>query len=146
MAPLVSTIEIARPPGEVFACLTDPDRFRDWQPDVVAVRTQESGPLTAGRRFTTTRRVGRARRTMTQEVTAYRPGERWAARGVDGPLRPSMDVTLTPVGTGRTRVTFALDFAARGPGVVLVPLVRRRAAKNTPKSYRRFKEPLETKS
>ncbi len=38
MAPLVSTIEIARPPDEVFAFATDPLRFAEWQRDVVRTR------------------------------------------------------------------------------------------------------------
>jgi uncharacterized protein YndB with AHSA1/START domain len=31
MAPLVSTIEIARPQDEVFAYVTDPTTFVEWQ-------------------------------------------------------------------------------------------------------------------
>ena len=31
MAPAVTTIEIARPPEEVFAYVTDPSRFSEWQ-------------------------------------------------------------------------------------------------------------------
>src|SRR5262249_17894275 len=63
MSAIVSTIDIARPPDEVFAYVTDPARFPEWQDDVVRVQV-------AGSRFTTTRRIGRAERTMTQEITA----------------------------------------------------------------------------
>jgi uncharacterized protein YndB with AHSA1/START domain len=31
MAPLVSTIDIARPRDEVFAYITDPSTFAEWQ-------------------------------------------------------------------------------------------------------------------
>jgi uncharacterized protein YndB with AHSA1/START domain len=34
----VSTIEIARPPQEVFTYVTDPARFAEWQYDVVRGR------------------------------------------------------------------------------------------------------------
>jgi uncharacterized protein YndB with AHSA1/START domain len=37
MAPIVSHIEIARPPDEVFAYVTDPSRFHEWQHDVMRV-------------------------------------------------------------------------------------------------------------
>jgi uncharacterized protein YndB with AHSA1/START domain len=45
MAPLVSTIEIARPPEEVFAYATNPTRFAEWQNDVVRVRFDDWQPL-----------------------------------------------------------------------------------------------------
>jgi len=38
MPPIVSRIDIARPPDEVFAYATDPSRFAEWQRDVVRVR------------------------------------------------------------------------------------------------------------
>ncbi len=37
MPPIVSHIEIARPPDEVFSYVTDPSRFTEWQADVVRV-------------------------------------------------------------------------------------------------------------
>ncbi|MGI5456012.1 SRPBCC family protein [Streptomyces sp. CA-249302] len=140
MAPLVSSIEISRPPAEVFAYVTDPARFAEWQGDVVSARAASDG-----RTFTTTRRIGPKDRTFSQEVTDSRPPFHWSARGLDGPLRPSMDMTLEPLadGTG-SRVTFALDFAPRGIGLALLPLVRRQAAKGAPVSYRNLKRRLES--
>ena len=43
MTPIVSTVEIARPPKEVFAYATDPSRFSEWQKGVV------SGAVEGGR-------------------------------------------------------------------------------------------------
>ena len=40
-------------------------------------------------------------------------------------------------------MTFTLDFEGHGVGVVLVPLVRRQAAKGAPFSYARLKNLLE---
>ncbi|MBQ0892325.1 SRPBCC family protein [Micromonospora sp. U56] len=145
MTAAVSTIDIDRPPDEMFAYVTDPTRFAEWQHDVVGVRLESGGPVGLGTRFTTTRRIGGVERTMTQEVTEdSRPG-RWAVHGVDGPIRPSVTVTVEPLDEGaRSRVTFALDFAGHGVGVPLVPMVRRLAAKGAPASYRHLKERLET--
>lgn len=52
MAPLVSSIDIARPPEQVFAYVTDPIRFPEWQYDVVSVRMEDDAPAGAGSRFT----------------------------------------------------------------------------------------------
>jgi uncharacterized protein YndB with AHSA1/START domain len=143
MPPIVSSIDIARPPDEVFSYLTDPSRFAEWQHDVVHVR-MEGGATGLGARFTTTRRIGGVERTMTQEVTQLRPPRSWAVHGVDGPIRPSADVTVEPLdGGARSRVTFALDFEGHGIGKPLVAAVRRQARKAAPRSYRNLKERLE---
>ena len=145
MPPIVSTIEIARPPDEVFSYVTDPSRFAEWQDDVVSVRLAGGRPPSVGSTFTTTRRIGRSERTMTQETTEISPPKSWAVHGVDGPIRPSMNVTVEPLDDGtRSRVTFALDFEGHGIGVPLLPLVRRQAQKGAPMSYRNLKNRLES--
>ncbi len=85
MPPIVSSIEIDRPPDEVFSYVTDPSRFAEWQHDVVRVRIEGARPPGVGSRFTTTRRIGGAERTMTQEITELSPPRSWAVHGVDGP-------------------------------------------------------------
>jgi uncharacterized protein YndB with AHSA1/START domain len=143
--PIVSSIEIDRPPDEVFSYVTDPSRFAEWQHDVVSVRIEGGGPPRLGSRFTTTRRIGGVERTMTQEITEINPPRSWAAHGVAGPIRPNANITVEPLNDStRSRVTFALAFEGHGIGVPLVPVVRRMAAKGAPRSYRNLKERLES--
>ena len=138
MEPLVSTIEIARPPEEVFAFATDPLHFADWQDDVVSVH------MLGDSRFTTTRRINGGKRTMIQQITRNDPPHGWAAQGIDGPIRPHATITIEPVNEGtRSRVTFTLDFEGHGIGVPLVPLIRRQAQAGAPISYRNLKQLLE---
>ena len=73
MSPITSHIEIARPAEEVFVYATDPSRFSEWQDDVVSVRVETGQAPGVGSRFTTTRRIGRGERAMTQEITESRP-------------------------------------------------------------------------
>jgi uncharacterized protein YndB with AHSA1/START domain len=140
MAPIESTFEIDRTPADVFAYVTDPTRFHEWQHDVVRVR------FTGDTRFLTTRRIGRMERTMTQEITENIPVRRWAARGVDGPVRPHATLDIAPLDDGaRSRVTVALDFTGRGIGRLIVPLfVRPAARRGSPYSYRNLKQHLES--
>ena len=98
MPPIVLTIEIARPPDEVFSYVTDPSRFSEWQEDAARGSLEGGGPPGVGSRFTTTRRIGRAERTTTSEITEINPPRSWAAHGVDGPIRPIMHVTVAPLG------------------------------------------------
>jgi uncharacterized protein YndB with AHSA1/START domain len=145
MPPMVSTIDIARPPDEVFSYVTNPSRFAEWQKDVVSVRIQGSHPLSRGSRFTTTRRIGGAVRTMTQEIIENRPPRSWAARAIDGPVRPNATVSIEPLHDGAwSRVRFALDFESHGIAKTLLPVVRRQALKAAPASYRNLKQRLES--
>jgi hypothetical protein len=81
---------------------------------------------------------------MTQEVTEHAAPRRWAAAGVDGPVRPSASVTVEPLGDGtRSLVTFALDFEGHGAGRPLLPVVRRQARRQAPRSYRKLRQRLE---
>jgi uncharacterized protein YndB with AHSA1/START domain len=145
MQPIVSSFEIARPPDEVYAYVTDPSRFPEWQKDVLRVRIEGGRPPGVGTRFTTIRRIGRVEQKTTQEITEVTPPRSWAARGVDGPFRPSAGITVEPLGDGtRSRVTIALDFEGHGIGKLLpLDVIRRMAAKGAPKSYQNLKELLE---
>ena len=145
MPPIVHSIEIDRPPDEVYSYITDPLRFAEWQYDVLSVRIEGGPPPGVGSKFTTTRRIGRAERTMTQEITEINPPTSWAAQGVAGPIRPSANIIVDPLDDGtRSRVTIALDFKGHGIGVPLVPAIRLMAAKGAPRSYRNLKERLES--
>jgi uncharacterized protein YndB with AHSA1/START domain len=143
MSEITSRVEIARPPDQVFAYVTDPAHFGEWQDDVVDVRGET--PSGTGSRFTTTRRVGRRKFAMTQEVVESAPPTTWSARGVDGPVRPNVKLAIEPLDEGnRSRLTAVMDFEGHGLGRLLVPLiVRRRAARQAPQSYRRLRELLE---
>jgi uncharacterized protein YndB with AHSA1/START domain len=145
MPPIVSSFEIARPPDAVWAYLTDPTRFPEWQRDVVRVEIEGGGPPALGSRFITVRRIGRVEQRMTQQITDSTPPRTWAARGVDGPFRPNASVTVEPLGDGtRSSVSIALDFEGHGIGKLLpLSVIRRMTAKTAPKSYRNLKELLE---
>src|SRR5215203_5137539 len=84
MAPVVSTIEIDRPPVDVFAYASDLVRFGEWQKDVVRLELHGAGPLGLGSRFTTTRQLGGVEYKTTQEVTEFSPPSRFAAASVGG--------------------------------------------------------------
>jgi uncharacterized protein YndB with AHSA1/START domain len=146
MAPIVSSIEIARPPEEVFSYVTDPSRMAEWQESVVSARLEGDGPPAVGSKAITNRRVGRRERTMTMEMTNLSPPTSWAVRGIDGPIRGIVNGTVEPRDDGaRSRVTIELDFEGHGLGKLLVPLVaRRQAQREMPRNLRNLKERLES--
>ena len=145
MPSITSHIEIARSPEDVFAYVTDPSRFSEWQDDVLDAHLETGQTPGVGSRFTTIRRIGRSARAMTQEITETMPPTHWAAHGIDGPVRPNVELTIEPLADNtRSRMTVVMDFEGHGIGRVLVPLVvRRQAASRAPQSYQHLKERLE---
>lgn len=144
MAPIITTAEIARPPEEVFAYVTEPSTMPEWQKG--CLRGHLDGPTTrVGSRCTTVRRIGGSEREVTTEIVECDPPRRWADRGIDGPVRALVAVTVEPLADGsRSRVTIELDFGGHGIGKLLVPLiVRRQAANEMPENMRRLKQRLE---
>jgi uncharacterized protein YndB with AHSA1/START domain len=144
MAPIVSTAEVSRPAGEVFAYVTDPSTFPEWQNGVVRGHMNEA-PTRVGSQCTTVRKIGRREREVHTTITDYDPPRRWADRGVDGPIRAIVEVLVEPMADGlQSRVTINLDFTGHGIGRLLVPLlVRRQAAREMPENMRRLKQRLE---
>jgi hypothetical protein len=145
MASLTSAIDVARPPDEVYAYVTDPTRFGEWQANVTDGHMNESGPAQPGGRCITTRRIGFAERTVTSEVTHVDPPRSWGVRGIDGPVRASVDVVVDPIDNGRaSRLTISIDFEGHGLGKLLVPLaIRPQARKEMPANLARLKQRVE---
>jgi hypothetical protein len=63
------TVEIARPPDEVFAFVTDPAKLSAWQ-DAEEVQQLTEGPVRAGTRF---REVHKAMGRRRVELKCVRP-------------------------------------------------------------------------
>ena len=146
MAPIVESVEIARRPEDVFPYATDPARISEWQKNIVSTIPESSGPVATGSRLKHVRRIGRAERPMTIEITELTPPRRWALRGVDGPIRPIATGTVEPLDEGaRSRVAIELDFEGHGIGKLLLPLVvRPQARRELPRNMQRLKERLES--
>jgi uncharacterized protein YndB with AHSA1/START domain len=140
--PVTTSVEVDRSADEVFAYATDPARFGEWQKSVVGGHME--GTAAVGARCLTTRRIGLATRTVTAEVTHVDPPRTWGVRGVDGPIRATVDLAVQPLGESRSRLTIAVDFDGHGIGAVLVPLVvRRQAVREMPANLAALKERLE---
>jgi hypothetical protein len=144
MAPIVNSVEVDRPAPEVFAYATDPTRFHEWQSDVVEGRLEAAEAVAVGDRCLMTRRVGGSERASTSVVTLVDPPRTWGVRGIDGPIRAVVDVTVDPLTDSRSRLTVAIDFTGHGIGKALVPtVVRGQARKEMPANLATLKARLE---
>ena len=147
MAPIVSEVDVARPPEEVFRYVTDPSRFGEWQSGVVSAHIDPDGPQAVGSRCVMTRRIGGTDRTTTSEITELSPPRTWTIRGIDGPVRADVAVAVDPRQDGtQAHVTIQVDFRAYGMGKLIMPMVVREARKEVPESCELLKSRLESGS
>ena len=144
MAPITHSIEIARPPEEVFAYIDRLDRHGEWQSTIISTKLETEGPTRVGSRATNKRKVPGGTQDVTYEITEHDPPRKASFRGTNGPVRPVGTVTVEPAGEGRSRVTLELDLRGHGfVGPLVAMLARSQARKEVPQSHQRLKERLE---
>jgi polyketide cyclase/dehydrase/lipid transport protein len=146
MAAIIASIEVARPAQEAFAYVIDPSTMSEWQEGCLHGH-MDGAPIHVGSQCKTVRKIGGREREVITEITEYDPPRRWADRGVSGPIRAIVAVTVESLAdSSRSRVTIDLDFTGHGIGKLLVPLiVRRQAASEMPDNMKRLKQRLEAR-
>jgi uncharacterized protein YndB with AHSA1/START domain len=145
MSEINESVEINKPPEEVFAYLDEVERHGEWQQDIVGVQRVTEGPLRQGSRVRETRHVPGGNRSMTYEVTEHDPPRQSSFRVLDGPIRAVGTISVEPAGDGtKSRVTIAMDFEGHGiGGKLLLPVARNQARKRVPEGQAKMKEILE---
>jgi uncharacterized protein YndB with AHSA1/START domain len=144
MTRIVTSVEIARAPQDVFAYVTDPSRLPEWQASVVGVQ-HDGSPVRVGKRAVVTRQAGPRKMDSTAEIAELAPPQRWFIRGLDGPIRGNVKGRIEPLENGaRSRVTIELELQGHGIGKLLLPLVvKRQAQREMPENAQRLKGRLE---
>jgi len=146
MAPITSSVEIARSPEDVFAYLDDLARHSEWQESLVSAHVDTDGPTRVGTKVTEVRRMGSREMTMSYEITEHDAPRAFAFRILDGPIRPVGRGAVESLdGGARSRVTVTLDFEGHGVmGKLMTPMARSQAKKQVPKDQQQLKEKLES--
>jgi len=145
MAPINGSIEISRPPQDVFDYVGDLSRHTEWQTGLESVQVETEGPTRVGTRAEETRHVPGGTQTYHYEITQYDPPRAAAFEVVTGPVRPHGTIRFTSLDDGtRTRVDFEMEFTGHGLGKLLVPLASRDARKHVPGDLQKLKEQVES--
>jgi uncharacterized protein YndB with AHSA1/START domain len=141
MATYEHTVEIGRPPEEVFAFVTEPANYPRWQPSLVEIKPHGRGKLSVGSEATEIRRfLGREIET-TWTCVEHEPVRRSAIETDDGPVPFRGTFVLEP-GDNGTRFTWIVE--TRGAAARLGgPLVARATKRELEANTRRLKAILE---
>lgn len=139
-----SSIEINRSPRDVFAYVEELDRHGEWQDAIITARKEPPGPTRLGTHNVEMRRIPGGPREIESEIFEYEPPRRIAARGVNGPVRATVVITIEPLdGGSRSRFTLELTLAGRGVGRLFALFARRSARQQVPRDQLRLKSILE---
>jgi len=126
------TIEISRPPEEVFAYLTDVSHVPDWQAGVKTAERRD-GKIEESRSL-----FGKELHT-TLEIVEEEPPRLFTLRALDSPVPFTVRHELEPA-HGGTRLTVTADGDVPG---FAAGLLTRRAEKQFRKDFERLKRILE---
>lgn len=134
------TVEISRPPAEVFALLIDLDRLPDWQSSAIEARTD--GPLALGSLVHEKRHFLGRELADELEVVAFDPPRRLTLRSQGGPVKLTIDHELELNGGG-TRLTVVASGKPSGVMRFAGPMIERTAREEIRRDFARLKELLE---
>ncbi len=141
---ITHSIEINRPPAEVFAYLDQFDRHGEWQDNIVSASVETNGPVRVGTRVKEIRKIGGREQNTSFEVTEYEPPHKSSFRGIVGPVRPIGSVVVQPIGDGsKSKVSVEFDLVGHGLGKLFAPFARSQARKTISDNQAQLKARLE---
>ena len=104
------SVEINRPPEEVFAYVANRENLPEWSAPIQEVRKETQGPLMEeGARFTTVAKFLGRRFETPFEVIVHDPPRRHTDRSTGGPFPQEFTHIFEEVEGGRTRLTEVTD-------------------------------------
>jgi uncharacterized protein YndB with AHSA1/START domain len=137
------SIDVDRPPSDVFAYLTDAESLPQWQSS--AVEAHWEGEKARGAHVKEVRKFLGRRMESDLEVTEYEPDRRFALKVLSGPVPFSVQHTLEPR-NGGTRLTFVGEGEPGGFFKLAEPIVARTAERQFKSDFETLKDVLEARN
>jgi uncharacterized protein YndB with AHSA1/START domain len=136
------TVEIARPPAEVFPWLLDEDKVPRWTGHLERYERLDDGPLGPGSHVRQVLEVSGRTIDVKLEVTAYEPPSGAQTRFSTNGIEVVSSYALEAAGAG-TRLTQSIEATPSGLSArMLVPIVRPRLEEKLTDDLERLRETL----
>jgi uncharacterized protein YndB with AHSA1/START domain len=136
------TVEIPRPPAEVFPWLLDEDKVPRWTDDLERYERLDDGPLGRGSKVRQVLDVSGRRIDVELEVTAYDPPTGAVTRFSTNGIEVVNAYALEAAGAG-TRLTQSIEAKPSGfTARLLIPLVQPRLEEKVTQDLERLRVEL----
>lgn len=122
MARYQATVDTHRPPGTVFAYLSDFSNAQDWDPGTVEAERLDHGPIAEGSKFRLVAVFLGRRTELTYRIVEYDPQHAVTFLGENATATSRDRITFEPRDTG-TRVAYDADLHLKGPLRAADPLL-----------------------
>jgi uncharacterized protein YndB with AHSA1/START domain len=137
------TLDVARPPGEVFAFLDDCANTPKWVAFCVSLQKLDATPTAVGTRLHYRYKDGLRRGTMDGQVTEREPSQRLAFLYKDKMLDVAVGFRLAPTAAG-TRIEHWCTVTPKNFFLKLMtPIIRKATVKQMSTDTARLKQILE---
>ena len=143
VTPVEVTVDVDRPPEEVFAYVADFENNPAWQSGVETARFTADGPLGVGSTYVQEAGFLGRRIESTFEVTAFEPGTMVRIESVAGTFPIQVTRRVDPI-EGGSRVTATVEGEPDGVFRLAAPLVTPLMRRRIEGDYRRLKALLES--
>jgi uncharacterized protein YndB with AHSA1/START domain len=140
------SVEIDRPPEEVFAYVADPEHLPEWSGIVQEVLKEEQGQPQVGDRFTTAAKFLGRRFETPMEVVAHEPPRRHSDRSTGGPFEQEYTFILEETEGGGTRLTQVAEGEPGGFFKLVGPLLEMAGRRQFRADLENLKDLLEAES
>jgi hypothetical protein len=138
------TVEIGRPPAEVFPWLLEEDKVPAWTGHLEQYERLDDGSLGQGSRIRQVLDVSGRRIDVVMEVTAYEPPSGAQTRFSTNGIEVVSSYALEAAGAG-TRLTQSIEANPSGLAArMLVPIVQPRLEHKLTEDLERLREELST--
>jgi uncharacterized protein YndB with AHSA1/START domain len=137
------SVEIDRPPEEVFSYVANPDNLPEWTNLVLDVRTDAEGQLQEGDRFSVVAKFLGRRFETPFEVSAHEPPRRHSDRSTGGPFEQEYTYTFEQTGDGKTRLTQVVETEPGGFFRLVGPLLERAGSRQLKADLQSLKDLME---
>ena len=139
------SVEIDRPPEEVFAYVANPENLPEWSNLVLEVRKDAEDQPQEGDRFSVIAKfLGRRFETPFQ-VSAHEPPRRHSDRSTGGPFEQEYIYTFEQTGEGKTRLTHVAEAEPGGFFKLVGPLLERAGSRQFNADLQSLKDLLESR-
>jgi uncharacterized protein YndB with AHSA1/START domain len=136
------TVEIARPPAEVFPWLLEADKVPRWTGHLQRYERLDDGPLGRGAHVRQVLEVSGRTIDVELEVTAYEPPSGAQTRFTTNGIEVVNSYALQAAGAG-TRLTQSIEAKPSGLSArMLVPIVKPRLEEKVTEDLERLRETL----